>query len=60
MILSKRVRAGVLLYAILMAAVFTLMLQSYLTHLNDFKKEYKAHLAYSKAHLLAEILRKKS
>ncbi|ASB95765.1 competence type IV pilus minor pilin ComGG [Streptococcus equi] len=53
---KRRVKAGVLLYALLMASVFLLLLQAYLSHISQLHQEYQAQMDYAKAQLIAEMV----
>ncbi|KXT75389.1 competence type IV pilus minor pilin ComGG [Streptococcus sp. DD12] len=57
MIFKKQVRAGVLLYALLMAAVFSLLLQFYLQEVLADGREQEAMTQTAKAQLMAEMTR---
>ncbi|MGT2933450.1 competence type IV pilus minor pilin ComGG [Streptococcus catagoni] len=56
MVFKKSVKAGILLYAIVMFSAFTLILQSYLRQVDGFKEEYRAQLANTQAHLMVSYL----
>ncbi|MDW7798699.1 competence type IV pilus minor pilin ComGG [Streptococcus canis] len=53
---KTNLKAGILLYAMLMASVFLLVLQVYLSQMTQFHKEYQAQTAYVKARLMAEMI----
>ncbi|WP_306345024.1 competence type IV pilus minor pilin ComGG [Streptococcus sciuri] len=55
MILKRKVKAGVLLYALLMAAIFTLLLQFYLGRVRANKIQQLAQEEASKAYLIATL-----
>ncbi len=57
MIFNRQVRAGVLLYALLMAAVFSLLLQFYLQEVLANGHEQEAMVQTAKAQLMAEMTR---
>ena len=57
MIFKKKVRAGVLLYALLMAAIFSLLLQFYLQEVLADGREQEAMVQTAKAQLMAEMTR---
>lgn len=54
MLLRKRLRAGILLYALLMAAIFSLFLQFYLDRVIASQRQSQAQLRASQAYLLAQ------
>ena len=53
--LMKKVKAGVLLYALLMAAIFSLLLQFYLSRVIATQRQNQFQLAASQAYLMAEL-----
>lgn len=55
MLLTKRVKAGVLLYALLMASVFTLVLQFYSYRVVASERQLQAQLLQAKADLIAVL-----
>lgn len=55
MLLTKKVKAGVLLYALLMASIFTLLLQFYLHRVVAAERQLQAQTLQSKAMLMAEL-----
>lgn len=55
MLLKKRLKAGVLLYALLMAAVLSLLLNVYTQRLKVAYRIQEAQLVSSQAYLLAEL-----
>ncbi|WFM80003.1 competence type IV pilus minor pilin ComGG [Streptococcus pluranimalium] len=55
MLLKKRLKAGVLLYALLMAAVLSLLLNVYTQRLKAAYRIQEAQLVSSQAYLLAEL-----
>lgn len=55
MLLTKRVKAGVLLYALLMASVFTLVLQFYSYRVVASERQLQAQLLQAKADLMAVL-----
>lgn len=55
MILQKRVRAGVLLYALLMLAIFSLFLQFYINRQLAESRSFFAQKEGTKAYLMAEL-----
>lgn len=57
MILMRRVRAGILLYALLMSSIFLLLLQVYLHQVDYYKREYVIQMENSKVFLMAELVR---
>ncbi|MGF0088451.1 competence type IV pilus minor pilin ComGG [Streptococcus hyointestinalis] len=57
MILKRKVKAGVLLYALLMAAIFTLLLQFYLGRVRASHIQQLAQEEASKAYLIATIVK---
>lgn len=57
MILRRKVKAGVLLYALLMAAIFTLLLQFYLGRVKASRIQQLAQEEASKAYLIATLAR---
>lgn len=58
MLLKKRVKGGVLIYALLMSAVFTLLLQFYLSRLVAAQEQIVAMEASNKAYLMAHLTQK--
>lgn len=44
------------MYALLMASVFLLLLQAYLSHISQLHQEYQAQMDYAKAQLMAEMV----
>lgn len=44
------------MYALLMASVFLLLLQAYLSHISQLHQEYQAQMDYAKAQLIAEMV----
>ncbi|MBM7636720.1 competence type IV pilus minor pilin ComGG [Streptococcus saliviloxodontae] len=57
MLLRMRLRAGVLLYSLLMAAVFTLLLQFYIARVTSQSKLAQEQLLSQKAYLAALMTR---
>ncbi|WP_202922613.1 competence type IV pilus minor pilin ComGG [Streptococcus sp. S784/96/1] len=55
MLLKKKVKAGVLLYALLMSAIFALLLQFYLGRVQAAERQNHVQLLASKAYLIAQI-----
>lgn len=55
MLLRKRVKAGILLYALLMSAVFALLLNFYLLRVQANERQSIAQLSASQAFLMAEV-----
>lgn len=55
MILQKRVKGGILLYALLMLAVFSLLLQFYLHSQNALTQEHVASRDSNYAYLMAHL-----
>ncbi|EMP69587.1 competence type IV pilus minor pilin ComGG [Streptococcus ratti] len=53
--LMKKVKAGVLLYALLMAAIFSLLLQFYLNRVLVTQRQNQLQLSASQAYLIAEL-----
>lgn len=53
--LMKKVKAGVLLYALLMAAIFSLLLQFYLNRVLATERQNQSQLSAGKAYLIAEL-----
>ena len=56
-LLMRQVRAGILLYAMLMAAIFALLLQFYLGRVVASERQHQAQLKHAQAYLMAEISR---
>lgn len=54
MILRKNLKAGVLLYAIVISAVFICLIQVYLGQIQDFKREHQAQVSNLTAYLIGE------
>ncbi|MEX2784795.1 competence type IV pilus minor pilin ComGG [Streptococcus sp. H49] len=57
MLLRMKVKAGILLYALLMSAVFTLLLQFYLNRMVAAERQHQAQITASQAFLMAEVTR---
>lgn len=57
MILKKNLRAGVLVYAILMSAVFISLVEVYLKQVADFKREHQAQVANLQAQMIGEYVK---
>ncbi|MGT2894366.1 competence type IV pilus minor pilin ComGG [Streptococcus downei] len=57
MILQKRLKAGVLVYALLMAAIFLLLLQFYLDRVVANQRQNKALANNSQAYLIAQMVK---
>lgn len=57
MLLTKKVKAGVLLYALLMSAIFALLLQFYLGRVLATQRQSQAQLLSSQAQLMAQMTR---
>lgn len=57
MLLHRKAKAGVLLYALLMSAVFSLLLQFYLNRTVAAERQYQAQNTASQAFLMAELTR---
>lgn len=55
MLLMKKVKAGVLLYAVLMASLFTLILQFYQYRVIASERQLQAQLLQTKAQVMAEM-----
>lgn len=55
MILKKKLKAGILLQAIVLAAVFTLVLQFYLARILATERQYHSQIEASKAYLTAQL-----
>lgn len=54
-LLKRRVRAGILLYALLMAGIFSLLLQFYLNRVVSMERQHQAQRFASQAYLIAEL-----
>lgn len=54
-LLKKEVKAGILLYALLMAAIFALLLQFYLGRVVASERQRQAQIKSAQAYLMAEI-----
>ncbi|CAM4108104.1 hypothetical protein AT575_07975 [Streptococcus penaeicida] len=57
MILKKNLRAGVLVYAILMTAVFISLVEVYLKQVADYKREHQAQMANLQAQMIGEYVK---
>lgn len=57
MILQKKVSGGILLYTLLMLAVFSFLLQFYLRNQNALAQEHMASRNSSQAYLMAQLTR---
>ncbi|MGT2907964.1 competence type IV pilus minor pilin ComGG [Streptococcus dentiloxodontae] len=55
MLLKKRLRGGILLYAILMAGLFSLLLQVYLDRSVAMERQSQAQLQASQSQLMAKM-----
>lgn len=55
MLLKTRVKAGILLHALLMSAIFALFLQFYLSRLVAVSQQYQVQLKSSQAYLMAQL-----
>ncbi|WP_205015374.1 competence type IV pilus minor pilin ComGG [Streptococcus porcinus] len=55
MILKKNLKAGVLLYAIVISTVFICLIQVYLAQIQAFKREHQAQVSNVTAHLIGEL-----
>ncbi|MGT2743550.1 competence type IV pilus minor pilin ComGG [Streptococcus plurextorum] len=55
MLLNKKVKAGILLYALLMSAIFVLFLQFYLGRVLAVERQHQAQSASSVAYLVAQV-----
>lgn len=55
MLLKKKVKGGILLYALLMSAVFALVLQFYLGRVVAMERQQSAQLLSTKAYLMAQM-----
>ncbi|WP_165212377.1 competence type IV pilus minor pilin ComGG [Streptococcus tangpeifui] len=60
MILQKRLRAGVLIYALLMAAIFVLLLQFYLDRVVASQRQNQALANNSQAYLIAQLVKEQA
>ena len=54
-LLKRKVKAGILLYALLMAAIFALLLQFYLRRVVASERQHQAQIKSAQAYLMAEI-----
>lgn len=54
-LLRRQVKAGILLYALLMAAIFALLLQFYLGRVVASERQHQAQIKSSQAYLMAEM-----
>ena len=57
-LLRRKVKAGILLYSLLMVAVFALVLQFYLGRVVAVEQKHQAQRASSQAYLMAKIVDK--
>ncbi|WP_455679453.1 competence type IV pilus minor pilin ComGG [Streptococcus sp.] len=53
--MRRQVKAGILLYALLMAAIFALLLQFYLGRVVASERQHQAQLKSAQAYLMAEM-----
>ncbi len=60
MILKKRLKAGVLIYALLMAAIFILLLQFYLDRVVANQRQNKALEQNSQSYLIAQLVKEQA
>lgn len=51
----KRVKAGVLLYSLLIASIFTLLIQFYMHRVIASERQHQAHITQNHARLVAEL-----
>lgn len=56
-LLKRQVKAGILIYALLMAAIFALLLQFYLGRVVAMERQHQVQLSASQAYLMAELTR---
>jgi hypothetical protein len=54
-LLKRPVKAGILLYALLMAAIFALVLQFYLGRVVAMERQHQAQISANQAYLMAEL-----
>lgn len=54
-LLRRQVKAGILLYALLMAAIFALLLQFYLGRVVASERQHQAQIKSDQAYLMAEM-----
>lgn len=54
-LLKRQVKAGILIYALLMAAIFALLLQFYLGRVVAMERQHQVQLSASQAYLMAEL-----
>ena len=54
-LLKRQVKAGILIYALLMAAIFALLLQFYLGRVVAMERQHQAQLSASQAYLIAVV-----
>lgn len=54
-LLRRQVKAGILLYALLMAAIFALLLQFYLGRVVASERQHQAQIKSAQAYLMAEM-----
>ncbi|MGT2926587.1 competence type IV pilus minor pilin ComGG [Streptococcus cuniculipharyngis] len=59
MILNIKVKAGIMLYALLLSSLFLLLLQFYTNQVISYQKQNQALLTSSRAYLMAEYVRGK-
>lgn len=59
MILKKNLRAGVLLYALLIASIFVLVLQVYLYRVVSAERLHLKHIETNSAYFMAKLTQKK-
>lgn len=57
MISKKNLKAGVLVYAILMSAVFISLVEVYLKQVADFKREHQAQVVNLQAQMIGEYVK---
>ena len=55
MLLKKRLRGGILLYALFMAAIFTLLLQVYLERVLASQRQNQVQIQASQSRLMASL-----
>ncbi|EFQ56455.1 hypothetical protein HMPREF9176_0109 [Streptococcus downei F0415] len=60
MILKKRLKAGVLIYALLMAAIFVLLLQFYLDRVVANQRQNQALEQNSQSYLIAQLVKEEA
>ncbi|MBJ8350200.1 competence type IV pilus minor pilin ComGG [Streptococcus zalophi] len=55
MLLKKKVKAGILIYALLISAIFAMLLQFYLGRIVASQRQHQAQISQSQSYLMAQM-----